>query len=152
MPEPVEPNRINETEVAPGVFLPDAVLRFSFTRSSGPGGQNVNKLSTKARLHLSLNDLAQATSDAVVRRLCATPGVMINQDEDLVITCDTSRSQIANRRECIARLREHLINALTPPKPRKRRRISAAMKRRRLDAKQHRASIKRARGKPSMDD
>ncbi len=145
-------NAINAVELAPGVIVPEAVLRFSYSRSSGPGGQNVNKLSTKARLHVALDDLAVATSSAVIQRLVNVPGVMINRNDELVITCDTSRSQVANRRACLARLREYLIAALTPPKRRKRRRPSAAMKQQRLDLKRRRASTKRMRRKPSVED
>lgn len=149
---PIDEQNPNGVELAPGVIAPASILRFSYTRSSGPGGQNVNKLATKARLHLSLNNLASLTSDAVVRRLASLPGVMINRDDDLVISCDSSRSQVANRHECLARLREHLIKAMIVPKARKKRRPSAAMKRRRLDAKTQRAHTKRLRDKPSFDD
>lgn len=134
----------NTTPIAPGVTLPEAALSFTFSRSSGPGGQNVNKVNTKATLTIALDDLAAALPAYAMRRLEAVAARYLNQDA-LQISAGDSRSQIANRRACMDRLREVIVEALRRPKPRKATRPSARAVQRRLDAKKHRGKIKASR-------
>jgi ribosome-associated protein len=136
-------------EVAPGIYLPEAALRFTFSRSSGPGGQNVNKLSTKAQLHLALSALREKIGPAATDRLMLLAGpARLTADGDLLISVEETRSQRMNRDICIERLRTLLLQALTPPKTRRRTRPTRSSKQRRLDAKKHRGVSKRGRSAP----
>jgi ribosome-associated protein len=138
-------------EVAPGVRLPDAALQFTFVRSSGPGGQNVNKVATKARLRVAMNDLATRLDDRVMRRITRLAGDRLTHDGDLIITADESRSQRANRQACMDRLRSLIVEAQKRPRPRRRTRPTRASKERRLDEKKRRGQIKKRRGRPNDD-
>ena len=134
----------NTTPVAPGIDLPEAALSFTFSRSSGPGGQNVNKVNTKATLTVKLDDLNGVLPPYAMRRLQVVASRYLTQ-EGLQISAGDSRSQIANRRACLARLREVLIEAMRRPKVRKKTKPSARAVQRRLDAKKHRSKIKAMR-------
>lgn len=133
-------------EVAPRVRLPESALRFTFARSSGPGGQNVNKLATKARLHVALADLQAVIGPAATRRLEAIAGAARLTDAgDLVLVCEESRSQRDNRDACLERLRELLLRAIHVPKVRRATKPTYGSKLRRLDDKQERARTKKNR-------
>lgn len=134
----------NLVPIAPGVLLPEATLSFSFSRSGGPGGQNVNKVNTRATLMISMDDLKQALPAYAMHRLEIVASRYMTQ-EGIQISAGESRSQIANRRACLERLREVLIEALRRPKPRKPTKPSARARQRRLDAKKHRSKIKSQR-------
>ena len=139
-------------ELAPGVVVPESALRFTFTRSSGPGGQNVNKLSTKARLHVALADLEPAIGPAAARRLATLAGpAKLSAAGELMLSADESRSQSANRKACLDRLRELLVRALHPPRVRRRTRPSAGSRERRLEGKKRRSSVKRERRAPGQE-
>ncbi len=131
-------------EVAPGVSVPSSVLRFRFARSSGPGGQNVNKLNTKAMLTVSLDDLAMHMSLAAVSRLRQIAHQYLIADR-LVITSEESRSQIANRRSCINKLRRLIVVSLRQPRKRRPTRPTMASIRRRLTSKKRRSNLKSER-------
>jgi len=132
--------------LAPGVIVPAAALRFRFVRSAGPGGQNVNKRSTKAELRVSLADLP-IPPDAAHRLRRIAPS-RINDLGELLISADEHRSQLRNREACIDRLRELVALALIRPKPRKKTRPSRSSKERRLEAKSRRSEIKQSRSRP----
>ena len=139
----------NEVELARGVFLPASALRFSFARSSGPGGQNVNKRATKARLNVALDDLRTVLPPPAVARLVRLAGaVRVTKEGELSLAEEGSRSQHANRRACLDRLRELVRRALVPPRPRKATRPTRASKKRRVETKKKRAQVKRRRRKP----
>ena len=110
MPRPLV---INDT-----LSIPGERLRLSFARSSGPGGQNVNKVNSKAILHWTIanGDLPPG----VLMRVRAQFANRINQDGDLVIAADESRDQAANIRAAYARLRQMVASVATPPRPRKK--------------------------------
>jgi len=142
-----ESNPSYTTRVAPGVDLPDAALSFSFSRSSGPGGQNVNKVNSRATLTVPRHALEKAMPPYAVRRLEKVASRYLTQ-EGVQISADDSRSQIANRKQCLQKLREVLIHAMRRPKVRKKTKPSARARQRRLDAKKHRSKIKaRRKGK-----
>lgn len=141
---PQEPE--NRTAVAPGVLLPDAALSFTFSRSSGPGGQNVNKVNTRATLTVQLSALAKVLPYGAMRRLEVVAPRYLTGDA-MQISSGESRSQIANRRACLDRLREVLIEAMRKPKIRKATKPSARSNQRRLDAKKQRGQIKASRRK-----
>jgi len=134
----------NTTRVAPGVELRDSDLDFTFSRSGGPGGQNVNKVNSKATLTVSHAALERALPPYALRRLERVAGRYLTQ-EGVQIAADDSRSQHANRKACLDRLREVLIEAMHRPKVRKKTRPSKRSNQRRLDAKKQRGRIKRLR-------
>ena len=141
-PEPGE-QPAGEIRLAAGVMVPESVLEFSFVSSSGPGGQNVNRRSTKARLRVRVADLG--LRPAAERRLRTLAGPSLLGDEELVFTCDTTRSQRANKEECLARLRELVARAMVAPKPRKKTKPTRGSVERRLKEKRIRSERKTRR-------
>ncbi|MCL4212113.1 MAG: aminoacyl-tRNA hydrolase [Phycisphaeraceae bacterium] len=130
--------------LAPGVTVPRKALRFAYSRSSGPGGQNVNKVNTKAEVRVSLRDM-QGLDAAGLERLRAVAGSRVTRDDELVLTCDESRSQRMNREIVLERLRLLVVQAARPPRMRKKRRPSRAVKQRRLESKRRRGETKARR-------
>ena len=128
-------------ELAPGVRVPAAALRFQFARSSGPGGQNVNKVNTKAELWVPLGSLT-GIGERALGRLRALAGRRLTAAEEIHIAADTERSQEANRAEALERLRELLIEAMREPKVRRKTKPSKASKQRRLESKRRRSQTK----------
>jgi protein subunit release factor B len=88
-------------------------LEFKFSRSSGPGGQNVNKVNTKVELRMDLknNRTISWLSEDVLKALKKICPNRINRDHELILTCDTHRSQKRNREECIEKLRILVLDA-----------------------------------------
>ena len=133
-----------QIELAPGVFAEEDAVQFSFCRSSGPGGQNVNKVNTKAELRVAVADL-RGLDIGARQRLAGFAGQKLTKDGVLIITADAARSQESNRAAVLERLRELLIQAKHRPKPRRATRPTRGSKLRRLDAKKHRSDIKAGR-------
>ena len=132
-------------ELAPGVWcLPDA-LRIQYARSSGPGGQNVNKVNTRAELWIALAEI-EGLSPALTR-LRRLAGKRLTRDERIHLIGQTERSQERNRQAILDRLREMVGVAIIEPKLRRPTKPSRAAKRRRLDAKRRRGEIKSGRSK-----
>ena len=138
---PIPPPPPGGTEVAPGVTAPDSALRLQYARSSGPGGQNVNKVNTKAELWVTVAALVGLT-DAARGRLLALAGSRLTAAGQIHIAADNRRSQEMNRAEAFDRLRELIVAAQHAPKPRVKRKVSKGAKRRRLDAKKRRGDVK----------
>ena len=143
-------NTDNRVAVAPGVSLPEAALSFAFSRSGGPGGQNVNKVNTKATLTIPWLALEKALPAYAYARLLRAASRYATA-QGLQISSSDSRSQIANRRVCVDRLRYVLVEAMRRPKPRKATKPSARAVQRRLDAKKHRSKIKASRRSNGRD-
>lgn len=135
-----------ELEIQPGVSIPEAELRFETSRSSGPGGQNVNKVESRVALLFDLAGSPRFDEDQK-RRIATRLGGRINRDGLLRVVCQTHRTQEANRRAAVERFLELMAEALKEPKKRGRTRRSFASKRRRLEAKKKRGQIKDLRGK-----
>ncbi|MEM8781400.1 MAG: alternative ribosome rescue aminoacyl-tRNA hydrolase ArfB [Planctomycetota bacterium] len=127
-----------------GRVLRRSALNFSASRSGGPGGQNVNKVNTKATLTVAAEELAAVLPGDAVRRLPGLAGHRWAGDR-LVIAASDSRSLVSNRRACVARLRELLVAALHRPRVRRATRPSRGVTERRLDAKKRRGALKRQR-------
>ena len=132
------------TPVAPGVTAPAGALRLQFARSSGPGGQNVNKLNTKAELWVRL-DLLEGLSDAARTRLRNAAGKRMTAAGELHLTSESHRGQEANRIAVFERLREMIVRARVEPKVRRKRKVSRAAKAKRVDQKKRRGQIKSMR-------
>jgi len=128
-------------ELAPGVRTSAAGLRIQFSRSAGPGGQNVNKVNTKAEMWLVLDALI-GLSPAARKRLLASAGRKVTQAGELHLSCETERTAEGNRHELLSRLREMLVQASVEPKRRRKTRPTRASKIRRLAAKRHRSNLK----------
>lgn len=121
-----------------GILIASTALHWSFARSSGAGGQHVNKTSTKATLTVAAQDLA--CSNAARHRIIAALG------DTITVTSQTSRSQWQNRRNCLRQLSDMLDDAATPPPaPRKKTRPSRGAIERRLESKRRESAKKRDR-------
>ncbi|MEO0530636.1 MAG: alternative ribosome rescue aminoacyl-tRNA hydrolase ArfB [Planctomycetota bacterium] len=131
--------------------IPRNELQFSFARSAGPGGQNVNKLNTKAVLRWRPSESA-VISPAVLSRLRARNANRLTNEGDLVIASDTHREQGRNVGECLSRLRAIVTAALTPPKRRRPTRPTRASNERRLKQKRQAAAKKANRRRRPEDD
>ena len=126
-------------------------LSFRFVRSSGPGGQNVNKVASRVVLRFNVQESASLTPEqkARIRRRL---GRRVSRAGIITVTSQVHRTQRANRRRAVDRLIELLTAAAQPPKPRKKTRVPAAAKRRRLENKLHRAMAKQFRRPVRRDE
>ena len=131
------------------VVIPDTELAVTYARSGGPGGQNVNKVSSKAVLRWRARETVALPPDAKARLLDAL-GSRLTNDGELVIACDETRDQAQNLAIAEERLRRFVVAALERPKTRHKTRPTRGSKERRLRAKTVRANIKRGRG--AVDD
>jgi ribosome-associated protein len=130
-------------ELAPGIRVPESALRFQYARSGGPGGQNVNKVNTKAEAWISVAALtAGGLSERAAGRLAALAGRRLTDAGEIHIASDTHRTQRDNREAVFERFRELLLAAIHEPKARRKRKPSRAAKQRRLESKRHRSAIK----------
>jgi ribosome-associated protein len=137
-------------EITPSLVIPDTDMSFAFIRASGPGGQNVNKVSSAVQLRF---DMAGTTvlSDAVKSRLRALAGRRLTDDGAILITARNQRSQDHNRREALERLADMIRKALIAPKARKATKPTRASRERRLDSKTRQQQTK-ARRRVRWDD
>jgi ribosome-associated protein len=125
-------------------------LEISFVRASGPGGQNVNKLSTAAQLRFDTSRIA--LPDDARARLVALAGQRMTKDGVIVIHAQRFRTQERNRADAIERLVELLGEAMVRPTPRRPTRPTLGSKQRRLEGKKRRGDIKARRGARGFDD
>jgi ribosome-associated protein len=131
--------------VTPTITIHDDELNERFVRASGPGGQNVNKVSTAVELRF--NVVASALAEDVKARLIALAGQKMTKDGVLTIDSREHRTQAQNRAEARARLVALLRQAARRPKSRKKTRPTRAAHERRLAAKVRRARVKARRGR-----
>lgn len=132
--------------ISPEISIPDEEFEWKFVRSSGPGGQNVNKVASAVQLRflLPLNSSLPAAARNRLRRLA---GQRLIDDGSILISARAERSQEQNRRAALERLAELIRAALVEPKIRKKTRPTRASKERRIESKKRRASTKRQRGR-----
>lgn len=126
------------------IKIPRAELSFSFARSSGPGGQNVNKVNSKAQLRWNVTTSPALPAD-VRQRFLEKFGSRLTRDGELVLSGDQYRDQPKNIADCLDRLREFLASVAQPPKRRKASRPTRGSRERRLKAKRQQGETKRGR-------
>jgi ribosome-associated protein len=131
--------------ITPAIALDESELEERFVRSSGPGGQNVNKVASAVQLRFDARH-SPSLSPAVRARLERLAGRRLTLEGVLVITAQRHRTQEANRRDALERLIDLIRRAAEPPVPRKPTRPTRASRRRRLDSKTRRGALKRLRG------
>ncbi|UWQ95689.1 aminoacyl-tRNA hydrolase [Rhodobacteraceae bacterium M385] len=132
------------------ITIEDWEITESFVRASGPGGQNVNKVSSAVELRFEAAR-SPALSEAVKRRLQRLAGRRWTKEGALVLFVAEERSQARNREVARERLAELIRKALVAPKRRVKTRVSLNQKRKRVEAKKRRGEIKALRGGPDLD-
>ena len=132
--------------VTPSLELDERDIEERFVRAAGPGGQNVNKVSTAVELRFSVNGYSALPED-VRARLATLAGRRLTLDGVIVLQVQSHRTQERNRAEAIQRLVELVRQATHKPKPRHKTRVPKAERQRRVDHKVRRGNIKAHRGK-----
>ena len=132
--------------ITPTLTIEDAELQERFVRASGPGGQNVNKVSTAVQLRFDAGR-SPALTDEVRQRLRSLAGSRMTDEGVVVIDAREHRTQGQNREEARARLTDLIRRALVRPKRRRKTKPGAAAKERRLDTKKRRGETKAGRGR-----
>ncbi len=130
--------------ITPDITLDDSEFEETFVRASGPGGQNVNKVSTAVQLRFNVYASPSLPGD-VRERLVKLAGKRINSAGELMITSQRYRTQAQNRNDAREKLAGLIRAATHKPKPRRKTKPSAAAKRRRLETKRRKGETKRGR-------
>jgi ribosome-associated protein len=131
------------------IAIPLDELHFSYARSSGPGGQNVNKVNSKAILHWNVTT-SPSLPEAVRRRMLEQQKTRINNDGELLITSERHRDLSLNKQDCLEKLSTMLKKAASPPRVRRRTKPTKASRQRRLNNKKA-VGEKKARRREKFD-
>jgi len=145
------PTEYDHLVVDDTLAVPLTELRYEFSRSGGPGGQNVNKVNTKVGLRWNV-EASEGLTELQKQRFLRRFGNRVNREGDLLVVSQEHRTQGRNRDECLEKLRAMLEEISRPPKTRKRTKPSRGSHRRRLKAKRERSERKKLRKPPSMGD
>ena len=129
--------------------IPEEALEEKFLASTGPGGQNVNKVATAVQLRCDVFKLGLAP--AVYARLKVLAGSRMTNEGEIIITARSHRTQEANREDARARLAQLVAKAHIARAKRVRTKVSRAAKAKRVEGKKARSAVKQARGKPALD-
>lgn len=128
-----------------------AEFEFSYARSPGPGGQNVNKVNSKAILKWSI-EKTEALPETVKGRFVATHRRRIAKDGNFVISSHRYRDQGRNVADCLSKLRQLILEVVPEPVKRKAKKVSKAAKKRRVESKRRNSDKKQSRSRPRLDD
>ncbi len=126
------------------LFIDESVITFQFIHSSGPGGQNVNKVATAVQLRYDLNDCD--LPEAVKQRLYKIAKGRISEANILIIEAKRFRTQERNKQDAVSRLTDLIAKALYKPKPRKKSKPTKSSIEKRLESKKKRSALKKQRG------
>lgn len=137
--------------ITPSIGIPEEELQERFVRSSGPGGQNVNKVATAVELRFDVAG-SSVLPEGLRQRLLQRADRRMTDDGVLVILAQRFRTQDRNRQDARERLQSALLAVLQPPKPRVATKPTKGSKERRLLSKRERASIKRERAARTWDN
>ncbi len=133
------------------ITIPEKYIRIVFVRSGGPGGQNVNKVNTQAKLVFDL-DKCSLIDQYVRQKLIQLAGARYTNRGTIIISSEKHRSQFQNRNDCLERLRRMVIEASIPEKIRKKTRPTRTSKLKRLQNKKYRSQVKKMRKRVGPDD
>jgi ribosome-associated protein len=139
-------------QVTATIRVPDEELEWSFVRSGGPGGQNVNKVASKAVLRWKAAGTAAPIPPAAWARMRARFPSRFTTDGDVVISSRATRDQDRNRQDCREKLGQMIRDALVAPKPRKATKPTKGSQRRRVEDKRRQSAKKQARRSAGHDD
>jgi ribosome-associated protein len=137
-------------QVTPSIAIEESEVEESFVRASGPGGQNVNKVSSAVQLKFDARRSRGLPNDVAIR-LMKLAGSRLTQEGVIVIVAQGQRSQKRNREDALERLLELIREAAVPPQKRRPTKPTKASKERRLASKDRRSSVKAGRAKPGND-
>ncbi|MCA8992679.1 MAG: aminoacyl-tRNA hydrolase [Planctomycetaceae bacterium] len=141
----------SDLRITNSLSVPLSELQFSFTRSSGPGGQNVNKVNSQA--HLRWDVAANETiPEAVKQRLKLAQARRFTIEGELLISSQRYRDQLRNRQDCLDKLTVMLQAAVTVPKKRRPTKVPRGVKESRLRNKKAKGQLKQSRKRPRLDD
>jgi ribosome-associated protein len=135
-------------EISRQIQIPETELTWSFVRASGPGGQNVNKVASKAELRWNVV-ASPSISPEVKARLLAQQRRRITAAGELVLTSQRYRDQPRNREDCLEKLGQIVLQAVAVPRSRKQTKPTRGSREARRQAKKHRAAVKRVRRRPA---
>lgn len=136
-------------EITPEIVLHESELSETFVRSSGPGGQNVNKVATAVQLRFRVNECPALTEEAK-RRLLRLAGRRATGEGELIVTARRYRTREANRLDARARLAALVARALEKPRPRRKTKPTRASKEKRLLEKKKQGEKKKLRGQVEL--
>lgn len=137
-------------QVTPSIAIDESEIEESFVRASGPGGQNVNKVSSAVQIRFDVRRSPSLPNDIAIR-LMKLAGSRLTQDGVIVIVAQAQRSQKRNREEAVERLLELIRAAAVRPQIRRATKPTKASKERRLASKERRSGVKAGRSKPVAD-
>ncbi len=134
-----------------GITIPGHEVEITASRAGGPGGQHVNKTSTRITVRWNVKETT-ALDDKQKARVLENLKAELTTDGDILLHSSASRSQQQNKKEALARLADKLRNALHVPKKRRKMGISKKAKEARVQAKKQRGALKKMRGKKYQDE